>query len=95
MPTTRLCTIQAHAANGIVVARFAEFAAADVSSVLVGKLRPAAIRRGGSLVVLATKLTGLTPHILWGGRTEATVLMERIKQQFDPHNILNPGCFVF
>ncbi len=89
------CTIQAHAASGIVVARFAKFAAADVSTVLVGKLRPAAIGRGGSLVVLDSQLEGLTPHVVWGGRTEATVLMERVKQQFDPHNILNPNRFVF
>ncbi len=89
------CTIQAHAASGIAVARFANFAAADVSAVLVGKLRPAAVARGGSLVVLASKLEGLTPHIIWGGRTDATILMERIKHQFDPCNILNPGRFVY
>jgi len=89
------CTIQAHAANGIVVVRFAKFAAADVSTVLVGKLRPAAVQRGGSLVVLSSQLEGLTPHIIWGGRTEATMLMERIKHEFDPHNILNPHRFVY
>jgi glycolate oxidase FAD binding subunit len=89
------CTIQAHAASGVLVARFAKFSAADVSSVLVGKLRPAAIQRGGSLVVVSSTLEGITPHILWGGRTDATVLMERVKQQFDPHNILNPGRFVY
>ena len=89
------CTIQAHAASGIVVVRFAKFAAGDVSPVLVGKLRPAAVARGGSLVVLSSPLEGLTPHIVWGGRTDATVLMERIKTQFDPHNILNPGRFVY
>jgi hypothetical protein len=89
------CTIQSHAENGIIIARFAEFEPADVSRVLVGKLRPAAIRRGGSLVVLASTLEGLTPHVIWGPRTDATVLMERIKRQFDPHNILNPGRFVY
>ncbi len=89
------CTIQAHAASGILVARFAQFSPADISRVLVGKLRPATIARGGCLTVLATKLEGLSPHILWGGRTDATILMERIKQQFDPHNILNPGRFVY
>lgn len=88
------CTIQAHAASGIVIARFVDFAAGNVSKVLMGKLRPAAIERGGSVVVLQTKLEGLTPHIVWGNRTDATVLMERIKREFDPHNILNPGRFV-
>jgi glycolate oxidase FAD binding subunit len=89
------CTIQSHAASGIIVARYAEFEPADVSRLIVGKLRPAAIQRGGSLVVLASTLEGLTPHIIWGPRTDATVLMERIKRQFDPHNILNPGRFVY
>jgi glycolate oxidase FAD binding subunit len=89
------CTIQAHAASGIVIARFRKFTSGDVSSVLMGKLRPAAIQRGGNVIVLDGTLDGLTPHIVWGGRTEATILMERIKREFDPSGILNPGRFVF
>lgn len=89
------CTVQAHAGNGIVVARLSQFRQADLTPVLVGKLRPAAVQRGGSLVVLSSNLDGLTPHLVWGGRTEATMLMERIQKKFDPHNILNPGRFVF
>jgi glycolate oxidase FAD binding subunit len=89
------CTIQAHAANGVLVVRFAEFAADDLSTKLVGRLRPAAVQHGGSAVVLSTTLDGLTPHMVWGPRTDATVLMERIKRQFDPHEILNPGRFVY
>jgi glycolate oxidase FAD binding subunit len=89
------CSIQAHAASGIVIARFSKFSHADLTSVLVGKLRPAAVKLGGSLVVVTSKLEGLTPHLVWGGRTEAIVLMENIKRQFDPHNILNPGRFIF
>jgi glycolate oxidase FAD binding subunit len=89
------CTILAHAASGIVVVRFARFEATNVNPVLVGELRPAAARRGGTVVVVRTTLAGLTPHIRWGGRTEATVLAERIKHQFDPHGILNPGRFAF
>jgi glycolate oxidase FAD binding subunit len=89
------CTVQVHAASGIVTARFAEFKAADLTKVLVGKLRPAAIQAGGSLVVLSTKLDGVTPHVLWGGRTDTTVLAQRIKLKFDPYNILNPGRFAY
>jgi glycolate oxidase FAD binding subunit len=89
------CVIQAHAGSGIIIARFSRFAHADVGKTLVGKLRPAAVQHGGSLVVLKTTLEGLTPHVVWGGRTDATVLMERVKRKFDPHNILNPGRFVF
>ena len=63
--------------------------------VLVGKLRPAAVQLGGSVVVVRSKLEGLTPHLVWGGRTDAVVLLERIKQKFDPKNILNPGRYIF
>ena len=59
------CTIMAHAGNGIIIARFVKFTSADVSHVLVAKLRPAAIHRGGSLVVLSSQLPGLTPSIIW------------------------------
>jgi glycolate oxidase FAD binding subunit len=89
------CTVQSHAGSGIIVARFSQFSHADVGKVLLGKLRPAAIQQSGSLILLKTSLEGLTPHAIWGGRTDATVLMERIKQKFDPHNILNPNRFVF
>jgi glycolate oxidase FAD binding subunit len=89
------CTIQAHAGNGAIIARFSEFTHADLTKTLVAKLRPAAVRLGGSLVVARSSLDGLTPHLIWGGRTDTTVLLERIKQQFDPRNILNPGRFAY
>jgi glycolate oxidase FAD binding subunit len=88
------CTIQARAGNGIIVARFAQFSHADLTRVLVANLRPAAIKLGGSAVVVSSKLEGLTPHVVWGGRTEAIMLLERIKHKFDPQNILNRGRFV-
>jgi glycolate oxidase FAD binding subunit len=89
------CTIQAHAASGVAFVRFAKFAASELSTALVGRLRPAAAKLGGSAAVLSTTLDGLTPHMIWGPRTDATVLMERIKRQFDPHEVLNPGRFVY
>jgi glycolate oxidase FAD binding subunit len=89
------CGIQAHAGNGIIVARFEKFGQTEISSLLVAKLRPAAVRLGGSLVVLRTTLSGLTPHLIWGGRDDATVLLEQVKRQFDPKGIMNPGRFVF
>jgi glycolate oxidase FAD binding subunit len=89
------CAILAHAASGIVVARFSKFTQADVSKVLVAELRPLAVKLGGSLVVVRGKLEGLTPHLIWGGRTDAVVLLERVKQKFDPKGILNPGRYIF
>jgi len=91
----RECTIHSHAGNGIIYARFRRFQQADLTRVLVGRWRPAAIRFGGSLVVVSTTLEGLTPHLIWGGRTDATALLERVKEKFDPRNILNPGRFVY
>ncbi len=88
------CTIQAHAASGIIVARFAKFTQGELTATLAGKLRPAAVQLGGSLVVVRSNLDGLTPHLVWGGRTDAVVLLERIKHKFDPKNILNPGRYI-
>jgi glycolate oxidase FAD binding subunit len=88
------CAIRAHAGNGIVVVRFTHFSQADLTAMLVGKLRPAAMRLGGTVVVVSSTMEGLTPHMIWGGRNEADLLVERIKQKFDPNNILNPGRFV-
>jgi glycolate oxidase FAD binding subunit len=89
------CAIQAHAGNGIIIARFKKFGHADLTKTIVGRLRPAAVKRGGSLTIIASKLDGLTPHLIWGGRTDSTILLENIKRQFDPENILNPGRFVY
>jgi FAD/FMN-containing dehydrogenase len=89
------CTIQAHAGNGIVYARFTQFGHADLARVLVGKLRPAAVRRCGSVVIVSSKLDSQTPHMVWGGRNERDILLERVKQKFDPHDILNPGRITF
>jgi FAD/FMN-containing dehydrogenase len=88
------CEIQAYAANGIVLARFCNFGQSEVSTVLTAKLRPEAVQLGGSIVVVRRKLEGLTPHLIWGGRTDALVLLEKIKEKFDPDKILNPGRFI-
>jgi glycolate oxidase FAD binding subunit len=89
------CAIQCHAGNGIIIARFRKFTNSHLMPILVGRLRPAALQAGGSLVVVSSKLEGLTPHLIWGGRTDATVLLENVKRKFDPRNILNPGRFVY
>ncbi len=88
-------SIQAHAGNGIVIARLAKFDAGDVSRVLIGHLQPAAEAAGGSVVVLSSALEGLTRQAVWGGITAAGHWMQNVKQQFDPKNLLNPGRFVY
>jgi glycolate oxidase FAD binding subunit len=89
------CTIQANAGNGIIFARFGDVDLPTANALLLGKLRPALARLGGSVVVVSTSLDELTPHMIWGGRNAESALMERIKRQFDPQNILNPGRFVY
>ncbi len=90
------CSIQAHAGNGIVIAQYPSFPAGGVSRILIGKLHPASQTAGGSLTVLSSTLGGeLTRQAVWGSSTSAAMLMEAVKRQFDPKNILNPGRFVF
>jgi glycolate oxidase FAD binding subunit len=88
-------SIQIHAGNGIVLARFARFDAGEVSRALIGKLQPLAQQSGGSCVLLSSTLSGLTRQAVWGGTSAASVWMAQVKQQFDPKNILNPGRFVY
>ncbi|MGA8233208.1 MAG: FAD-binding oxidoreductase [Candidatus Acidiferrales bacterium] len=58
------------------------------------RLRPHAEKSSGSLVVLSAPL-GIKRRIdSWGDPGDALPLMRAVKQQLDPHGILNPGRFV-
>jgi glycolate oxidase FAD binding subunit len=48
----------------------------------------------GSLVVLRCPPEWKAQIDVWGASGDALPLMRRIKTQFDPNNILNPGRFV-
>jgi glycolate oxidase FAD binding subunit len=90
------CSIQAHAGNGVVLARFTEFPPAAISKVLIGSLQPAALALGGSVTVLrCTNAGDLTHQAAWGGLGDSAMLMEAVKRQFDPHGLFNPGRFVY
>jgi glycolate oxidase FAD binding subunit len=88
-------SIEAHAGNGVVLVRFANFEAGDVSQALIGRLQPAARQSGGSVIVLSTTVAGLTRQAVWGGVPDSAPWMAQVKRQFDPHHILNPGRFVY
>jgi glycolate oxidase FAD binding subunit len=89
-------SLQAHAGTGVIVARFDQFSAADVSRQLIGRLQPAARRGGGECVVLSSDGLGeLTRQAQWGGVEAATQWMTKVKRQFDPKDLLNPGRLVF
>jgi glycolate oxidase FAD binding subunit len=87
------CSVVAHAGSGIVLARFVDVPNGDVARLINNTLRPAAISAGGSLVVLSTNLGEQTHQTIWGGRTDATAVMESVRRQFDPQGLLNPGRF--
>jgi glycolate oxidase FAD binding subunit len=89
------CDLLAHAANGIVLLRLAE-EPADLGKLLQAQLRPLAAKHHGQIVLLARPGGGeMTSHMVWGGLGDTLAWMRRIKQQFDPEGILNPGRFVF
>lgn len=87
--------VQCHAGNGVAIARFGAFDAADLTRVLVGRLQSAALKEGGSLTVLRSTVEGLTRQIVWGSRQASFGLMQSVKDQFDPQDVLNPGRFIF
>lgn len=94
LATDTEASVQAHAGSGVVIARFPQFAPADVSRRLLGELQPAAATCG-HLTVVASTMTDLTRQCVWGAVGAPLPWMNAVKQQFDPRGILNPGRFVF
>ena len=90
-----LASIQAHAGNGIVLARFAAFEPGDVSRGLIGSCSRRPCWPAGHASVLSSTLEGLTRQAVWGGVDDDFAWMERVKAQFDPKGLLNPGRFVY
>lgn len=89
-------SILAHAGNGQVVVKMPELPKAGLTEVVVRKLHPLARRSQGNVVVLSAEgATDLTHRCVWGGTEMPFDLMARIKERFDPKNLLNPGRFVY
>jgi glycolate oxidase FAD binding subunit len=88
-------SIEAHAANGIVIARLADFPKNGLSRSLIGELQPAASSAGGHIVILSNPgAAEMTRQAVWGSATSAP-LMTAVKREFDPVDILNRGRFVY
>jgi glycolate oxidase FAD binding subunit len=89
------CSIQAHAGNGSVIVRFSQIPADGLTRSVVGTLQPLAAAHHGYVVMLANPgRIEMTHQSVWGATDLPLALMSRVKQQFDPRNILNRGRFV-
>jgi len=89
------CSILAHAGNGMIVARLA-LEPDRLAALLESELRPHVSPLGGTVVVLSQPPgASLAREAIWGPPRPAQALMQSIKDQFDPKDILNRGRFVF
>jgi glycolate oxidase FAD binding subunit len=82
------CRIRAHAGNGIVYAA--------MPAALCGSLRALAESYSGTMTVASLpRGVALSREEIWGPPPAGFAIMRAIKERFDPHNILNPGQYIF
>jgi len=83
---------QAHAGNGVVLARFSWSDPAELAAAWREQLRPLVAQADGRLVLRRGPAgLELDAEELWTTSPAALRVMGRIKTQFDPEGILNPG----
>lgn len=88
------CSIQAHAANGIINVRFDEMADSDVLTA-VQSIRARVQEFDGHAVVNSSASDRLSSEAIWGPPGATHPVMQSIKDQLDPKALLNPGQFIF
>ena len=82
-------------AQGVGVGHFRlEGVPSDALIAALHGLRAGVERRGGTLVVLVAPEDLKTRFDVWGSPGDALPLLQRVKQQLDPHGTLSPGRFV-
>ena len=79
-----------HAGSGLGILRFDE----TVTAEMIRQIRRGCEAKGGFLTVLVAPLVLKQQLDVWGYTGSAIDLMRRIKQQFDPENILSPHRFI-
>jgi FAD/FMN-containing dehydrogenase len=90
------CSVQAHAGNGVVIARLSEFPADGLARTLIGQLHPVAAAAHGHVTVLSNPGNAEVTHqSAWGAIDAPFDLMTAVKREFDPRNILNPDRFIY
>ena len=89
-------SLLAHAGNGSLFLRFAEFPSAGLARTVVARLQSLAALGQGSVSVLSNPGGAeMTHQCVWGGIDAPFALMTSVKQQCDPRNLLTPGRFVY
>ncbi|NQT36472.1 MAG: FAD-binding oxidoreductase, partial [Planctomycetes bacterium] len=89
-------SIQAHAGDGMVLFRTSAARRDGIAALIDGRLRPIATEAGGYLTVQSAPAgVALSRETVWGPPGDTAAVMRRIKQKFDPKNLLNPGRFVY
>lgn len=86
------CSLQAHAANGIVIGHLPDtITSAAVANALLAPLRKLASRSQGGLVIEQCDEAWKCELPLLGDPPSAAKWMQTLKRQLDPKNLLNPG----
>jgi len=89
------CSIQAHAGDGVVRARLAG-EPNETAGALIERVRRAASKAGGAMVVLANPQgADLSQTDVWGSPGHEAAVLQAIKSGFDPDGILNPDRFTY
>jgi len=89
------CSLQAHAGSGVVNVRLSEKVADPVPSGVMHRLRKAAARTGGSVTPLTAVLAKADSKTMSEvGHAATWDLVRRLKSEFDPKHLLNPGRFL-
>lgn len=87
------CSIQAHAGDGVIRARFSR-EPGEPAALVTDRLRPAVAEAGGTMVVLSYPGgVKLSRSDVWGPAGAGASVAQSIKHGFDPKGILNPDRF--
>jgi glycolate oxidase FAD binding subunit len=94
--TAQNIAVQSHAGNGLVIGHLPDKASSiEQVAALLKPLRELACNGRGNLVVLNCDSGWAQDLPIMGEPQPAWPLMQQLKKSLDPHNILNPGRFVF